>query len=151
MGVEFKGVDRLMKKLNASEQNIRQNLLKALKTSTNVVQIAAKTTVSRSTGDLARSIATDIKARILTGIVGLDYPGKKYGKHVEFGTRPHWVSVKALERWAKKKGISPYAVQKSIARKGTKKHPFLIPAFTKNKEFIQQQFKGALKRITKEL
>ena len=30
-----------------------------------------------------------------------------------------------LNMWAKSKGINPYALQRSIAKKGTKAHPFL--------------------------
>lgn len=59
-------------------------------------------------------------------------PTADYAQDVEKGTVPHWVSVAQgtpLYRWAMQKGINPYAVQKSIAKKGTKAHPFLQPTF----------------------
>ena len=152
MGVEIRGLKRFIKKLDKSEDTIKNNLLVALKTSTTVVQTAAKRGVARgATGDLSRSIVVDIKERILIGIVGLDFPGKKYGIFVEKGSRPHFVPIKALERWSAQKGISPFAVQKSIARKGTKPHPFMIPAFKKNQRFIENQFSIALKNIVQKL
>lgn len=51
--------------------------------------------------------------------------GVNYGYSVETGTRPHQVSAKALKQWAESKGLNPYAVAKSIAKKGTKANPFM--------------------------
>lgn len=47
---------------------------------------------------------------------------------MEFGTRPHFPPVRAITPWATAHGIDPYALALSIARKGTKPHPFLKPA-----------------------
>lgn len=59
-------------------------------------------------------------------------PTVDYAQDVDKGTSPHWVSVAtgtSLYKWAMQKGINPYDVQKSIAKKGTKAHPFLQPTF----------------------
>src|SRR4051794_15076468 len=45
-------------------------------------------------------------------------PNVPYAAAVEEGSRAHWVSVREgspLRRWAKLKGLNPYAVQRSIA------------------------------------
>lgn len=47
------------------------------------------------------------------------------------GARPHWVPIRFLYAWAASKGLSPWAVQKSIAKKGTKKSNFLSKTETK--------------------
>jgi hypothetical protein len=47
---------------------------------------------------------------------------------MEFGTRPHFPPVRAITPWAQRHGIDPFALALSIARKGTKPHPFLKPA-----------------------
>ena len=41
------------------------------------------------------------------------------------GSRPHWTSVRNLEGWAYRHGINPYALQRSIAEKGTRPNPFV--------------------------
>lgn len=59
-------------------------------------------------------------------------PTADYSDAVEKGSVPHWVSVKpgtALYAWATQKGIPPYALQRSIATKGTKAHPFIEPTW----------------------
>lgn len=43
-----------------------------------------------------------------------------YGVFVEEGTKPHWTSVKNLIPWAHRHGMNPYAVQRAIAKRGTK-------------------------------
>lgn len=55
-------------------------------------------------------------------------PNVPYAAAVEKGSKPHWTSVKEgtpLRKWADDHGISPYAVQWSIAQKGTKANPFV--------------------------
>jgi len=59
-----------------------------------------------------------------------------YAMYVEEGTAPHWTSVDNLKKWAKDKlgdENLAYALQKSIAVKGTKPHPFI-------KETLIQEF-----------
>lgn len=50
-----------------------------------------------------------------------------YAAYVNFGTRPHWIPVDALDDWAKRRGLSEsekHAVRFSIAKRGTKANPF---------------------------
>ena len=79
------------------------------------------------------------------------YPTADYAKYIEYGTRPHWTSVHNLEAWAALKGINPYALQRSIAKRGTKAHPFL----ERTAEFstghavraVEASLKDAIRRI----
>ena len=51
-----------------------------------------------------------------------------YWSYVEFGSAPHWTSVENLKKWAKDKlgdENAAYALQKYIAKYGTKPHPFI--------------------------
>jgi len=50
---------------------------------------------------------------------------RKYGASVHEGTKPHYAPIKELRPWARRKGISPFAVQKAIAKKGTKGQPWM--------------------------
>lgn len=76
-----------------------------------------------------------------------------YAMAVHEGTPPHYVSPRALMPWAEKKGLNPFAVAKSIAKKGTKANPFFKNAV----DHIQggggydKIFGKALEDITKEI
>jgi hypothetical protein len=87
-----------------------------------------------------------------------------YALFVEFGTLPHWTSVKNLKKWAKDKlgkkwakdklgkkwakdklgdEKLAYALQRHIALFGTKPHPFI-------RETLQQEFSKILAKALKE-
>ena len=84
-----------------------------------------------ATGETRRSINYKLDRGNLSAEIGTDLP---HADALEKGARPHWTSARpgsSLHKWAVHKGISPYAVQRSIATKGTKAHPFAKPTFTK--------------------
>lgn len=101
------------------------------------------------TGDTRKSIKYEING--LTATVG---PTAKSANPLEFGSRPHWVSVKEgspLRDWADAKGINPYALQRSIAKKGTKAHPFVKPTYTLMEPRISRLFDTEFAALTAEL
>lgn len=73
-----------------------------------------------ATGYMRRSATFHFSTRVSVKVE----PTAEYADYVDTGTKPHWTSVKNLERWAKIKGLNPYAVQRGIAKHGTKAHPF---------------------------
>lgn len=77
--------------------------------------------------------------------------GFYYGNAVNFGSRPHFPPVQALNLWAKRKGLNPYVVARSIARKGTKANPFFTDAVQGNEKNVDLEFDNALDAILKEL
>lgn len=110
------------------------------------LRIAAPVAV---TGDLRKSIKVELNG--LSAIVG---PTTKYANAIEFGDGPKWVSVKdgsPLRDWADAKGINPYAVQRSIAKKGTKAHPFVVPTHTLMEPRINRMFDDEIGRLAEEL
>lgn len=109
-----------------------------------------------ATGDMRRAVKYKIDRFMMRGEVT---PTTPYAAAVENGSRPHFVSVKpgsSLRKWADHKGINPWAVQASIAKKGTKAHPFVKPTYVKMKpkvesdiiqgfnQFVQQVDHGAI-------
>lgn len=102
-------------------------------------------------GDLRRAIKYRIDPGNLSATIG---PDVGYAEAVEKGTRPHWTSVKpgtSLYKWAKHKGISPYAVQRSIAKKGTKPRPFVGPTFTTVKSRVEGDIISGFSRFVEEV
>lgn len=82
-------------------------------------------------------------------------PTANYAEDVEKGTSPHWVAVEGkdspLARWAAQKGINPYAVQRSIAKKGTKAHPFIQPTYDIMEPKVQRDFENGIERFIGQL
>jgi hypothetical protein len=110
------------------EDLVREQIPAAFATFGVAVQRAARGVVSVDTGALRKSISVDLFQTNRTQGVESG-PTQKYGEGVENGRPPHVVSPKALEGWARRRGLNPYAVARSIAKKGTKAHPYLIPSF----------------------
>ena len=84
-----------------------------------------------ATGETRRSINYRIGGRGLEAEIKPQLDQRRVAA-LEYGSRPHWTSVRpgtSLYRWATHKGINPFAVQRSIARKGTKAHPFIEPTY----------------------
>lgn len=71
----------------------------------------------------------------------------KYAASVEFGSKPHTPPLAALETWAKKHGVNPYALQKAIAKRGTKAQPFFGESVDKSEPGINKEFAELLERI----
>ena len=90
----------------------------------------------------------DIKTSNLRGEMG---PVAKYALPVHEGSRPHWTSVKNLEGWAKRHGWNPYALQRHIAKHGTKPHPFLKEAIDIAQPNINKRFNTALRNALSEI
>jgi len=62
---------------------------------------------------------------------------------VEKGTRPHKVSPKHLFKWAQRvlgDKNAAYPIAKSIAKKGTKEHPFMFPNYVEVRDFWLPHF-----------
>ena len=54
-----------------------------------------------------------------------------YASAVEYGTSPHWMPIKPLLGWARRRLKNEklaYPIQKKIAKKGTPPQPYLRPA-----------------------
>lgn len=80
-------------------------------------------------GNLANSIMVDPEDDGMTAKIEVEAP---YGPYVEFGTRPHFPPMAALEGWAKRHGFkSAWPICKVIADRGLKERPYLIPAYLK--------------------
>lgn len=84
-----------------------------------------------------------------------------YAYYVEFGRRAgKWPPFRFIYEWVRVRHMAAdddeaqdiaYAIQRSIGRKGTKPHPFLRPAFEKNKRLYEQVIrKGAAKVMNKD-
>lgn len=138
--ININGKKELIEKIGKVNDAIKDKIVMNMRISTMMIKQRARELVPVDTGALRRSIRDVTRAtdKSVTGIVGTTMP---YGAGVEFGTKPHWPPPGALDKWARKRGLNPYLVARAIAKKGTKPHPYMIPAFRELKDKIIQSFK----------
>jgi hypothetical protein len=65
------------------------------------------------TGRMKRSL------RFRWGPGGAEVSARKPAAFVDYGTKPHWPPMKAIEGWAQRHGIPAFLVARKIAMKGT--------------------------------
>ena len=123
-------------KTKINKDEVMQGLKRVLWLSANKVHQLAVQKVPVDTGRLKNSL-------ILTPVT-LGYSeytisdGVEYGAYVEFGTRPHPVSYKYFEGWARRKlgdSSAAFAIAQSIKKYGTRPQPFMRPALAEVKSF----------------
>jgi phage gpG-like protein len=102
------------------------------------------------TGDMRKSVTHKV-TEYMNKIVIRVGVNTKYAVYVHEGTKPHWPKRSAIERWVKLK-FDPidvrgtaYAVSRSIAKKGTKAHPFLKLVFNQEKTRAASRIAQAIK------
>ena len=148
--VEVEGLEEVQKKMEQMVKDIRGGeTLKAMKMSTLHVQRRAVKnlrpwrgpgTGGVDSGRMRASIVPEI--RTLTGnIVGVVGSNVAYAPYQELGTRPHWVSVRHIGRWAKKH----LGESRSVFVSG-KALKFLGKAFDSSQKKIAQFFEKAMQK-----
>lgn len=146
-GVRIEGDDAVIAKLDAGHL-LGPPLRGFFDTLTTIAQAEVRTSdeMPVDTGRLRNSIAAKVASGALPawGHVGTNVA---YGRFVHEGTGAHWAPVGALTRWAKRHGVNPYALQRSIARRGTRARPFM----TKGWEKVAPRVGGLVDRMAAEI
>lgn len=83
-------------------------------------------------------------------------PQAKHAIYVHEGRRPGakmppFGERSSLGSWARRRGIEPFVVARSIARKGIKKDTFMTDAFVKVKPYIENDSTKLLDKIVGEI
>lgn len=144
--ISAKGLDKLVAKLTGGAI-IRDELRVAFTRSAILVESEAKKLAPVDRGRLRAGIthAVDSSQFPTWAEVGTN---ASYAKAVHEGRRPGIMPpVKAIEGWAKRKGLSAWAVAKSIEKHGTKPNPFLADALDAMRPKIEKEFTGAIERM----
>lgn len=144
--LRLEGAEPLARALARSPEVVAAESLRAMTASLLLVEGDARRNVRHDTRRLMNSITHRVRGQG-TRLVGEVGPSVRYGLYVERGTRPHWPPLAALVGWARRHGVSPYAVQRGIARRGTRARPFLLPAFTRNADRIVRLFARAGQQV----
>lgn len=86
-----------------------------------------RTQAAMDTGNLSTTILAEFSPTKIEAEIG---PTANYGPYVEFGTKPHFPPMEALEAWARHHGFeSAWPICKAIAERGLRARPYLTPAY----------------------
>jgi HK97 gp10 family phage protein len=144
--IEIKNLDEMQRKFAQSPEIVGRELSTATKESGKEILRQEVKEAPHDTGNLQRSIQmqfSPIRVKV--------WPNAKYAKDVHQGTDPHVIPISDLEGWARRHGTNAYAVQKAIAKRGTKANPFVRRTIEKITEPVNRLFQEALSRIVKML
>lgn len=141
ISVKIVGMDKLQARLNRAGQKMPGEIKTAMVASTDLVKSRARAKAPHVTGNLQRSIFTEVKPWL--GIIGV---GASYGAGVEFGTKPHTITP------TNKKALAFVShgfgwIVKSVNHPGTRPKPFLTPAFENSLSSIKEIFKRAITKV----
>lgn len=138
--IQLTGAHQLLAKFGLAPKMTALGMRTAMTTSLLRIESGARSRAPRRTGRLAGSISHRITGTgsTITGEVG---PSVKYGLYVETGTRPHWMPP----------GILPFGAMRTIARRGTRAQPYLIPAFEAALPAIRKDFEAVGVKLVQDL
>lgn len=149
--VDASALFALGKRFAGAEAVIEDVFKDAMVRATAAVQHDAMVAAPVDTGTLRRSITTDVTPFL--GSVGSNLP---YAPVVEYGRRAGapMPPSGSLDPWMRRHGItavSEFVIRRSIARRGIRARPYLIPALERNRAGIEREFEIAADRAIKRL
>lgn len=152
MEIQINGLNELMKMADKFPAVSEKHIGTAIQRSLIRIQDTAKTSAPFGTSGQLRN-NWDLRVGRYEGSLrsNAQAGGFPYGSAVEFGTRPHFPPVSALSLWAKRKGLNPFVIARSISRKGTKANPFFQNSIDAQRNNVAKEFDNALDAIIKEL
>lgn len=136
----------LLKNGPKAERIVVGSLREALNKASGLLYRAVLDETPTSTGTLKKAMARDFPEPLAARI----FPQVQYALYVHEGTRPHGIPAAelgpggSLARWAKKKGLNPYAVAKSIAVRGTKANPWMARTAERERPNVERELAGGL-------
>jgi hypothetical protein len=143
----------------------RARLMQAVTASDNLLQAQLKVDLPKGAGGsagLQGSIATD-EVPLDDAVIGMVFTPLGYAKYIEEGTKPrekgHWPPIQPLTDWAhvvlglddQEARSAAFAIQRSIAKKGTKANPVWRKTWQAKQAKIREYFTNALSDITRDL
>jgi hypothetical protein len=146
--ITSKDLDRLAKTWPHSNAIVDEEMNRAMNESVLVLRgRAVEEAPTGVTSILRNSIFSNVEGDSdhIRGIVGVG-PGAPHGICVEGGTKPHWAPIAPLKLWARRilgDEKAAYAVQRKIAKVGTKANPFMQRAADKEQGRIDAFFAAA--------
>ena len=144
--MRVEGMERLQKHL-ADPALLKGPIHEFLQKAGFLVEGRAKEKAPVDTGRLRASISS--RAEETKAVIGSPV---QYAPWVEFGSRPHFPPVSALETWARRHGFGKggaFLIARAISRRGGKAQPYLVPALLESKGDIEGLLRETANEIEK--
>lgn len=153
INIQLKG--DILKKLPSvsafATQKLRDGVIKA----STLLQEDSIRNAPSSTGTLRRSIRREIFGQGLSAVIfpSVDYAVKLHGDGSRQRSSPFTIPAReaqeggTLYRWAKKKGMNPWAIRASIAKRGIRLNPWMYETSKQDEPKVEEIFKIALGEI----
>lgn len=127
------------------------DMLQGMRNVTMAVSREAKINAPVDTGRLRASILPDVITPDEHRVVGVVGSNVEYAPFMEFGTRPHWPPIAALQVWAERHGTSAFLVARAIAQRGLAPRRFLQNAFDRVKDQVGPIISGVFSKAFKDV
>lgn len=135
--ITIQGLDNLIRSFEQARVDLPEEFSRAMVASTIDVKQEAQELVAVKTGALRQSIHEEPVQH--NPLIGRVLVGQKYGRDLEYGTRPRTITPVRAKMLAFSVGGS-MVFARSVNHPGTKPQPFLVPALHNNAEKIKDNF-----------
>lgn len=159
--VEIKGLKKQLEKIERMGAIAQPKLVRAMTRSLGMVQAEAqKRAPVGVSGELRSKIGSQVTHAMGTDVQGVVGASAQHAAAVETGSRAHFPPVSNIAYWVDRKmgykrGETIYghalAIARAIARRGTRAHPFMKPAYEKFKGRVADEFKAAIDETLKDM
>jgi hypothetical protein len=148
ISIQVTGARELQKALAEAPKTLERRVGVTMARSVLRIERAAKQNLAQrgrtDTRRLMNSITSTVQGGLHApgGLVGKIGPSVRYGLYVHQGRRPggRMPPIRAIEGWARRHGIEPFLVARSIAQNGIEPAPFMAEAFEEWEEDIIEDF-----------
>jgi hypothetical protein len=147
MKIEINGLNDTEDDISRIEDEIGgAPMLRIMRDAAMLVTRDAKMLVPVDIGRLRASITPEVRqmGRTFNGVVGSTVV---YAKAIEEGTKPHWPPWGELANWARRHGWTEAGIRHVIGTRGTRPHPYLVPALENNTDAIVRLFARGIEQI----
>ena len=157
LSVKLEG--RVLEKLKNAPETTKNEIRKGVLDASTLLLEQSVRNAPSSTGTLRKSMRRDIATGGLRATIfpSVDYAFGLHGDGTKPRSNPFFIPSReareggSLYRWAKKKGMNPWAVRASIARKGIKHNPWLFETSQQNEGKVKDIFVSVVNRIARSL
>lgn len=141
--VTVEGLTALQEDVKRAGANIKPLVRAALVNSINRTQSNIRKLTPHRTGNLQRSILTQMEYPI-----GMVSSQEKYGAYIEFGTSPYTITPKNKKALYWKGAAHPVM---AVHHPGIKARPFFKPGVTESLPYVEDQFSQVLEQVVTQL
>lgn len=153
--VTYEGLDELIDSFNQASDIVKQETRRYFKRWSDFAvkraQIHILNAGAVDTNELIQGIHAEHSANGLESTIKPSDKADKYAAAVEYGTKPHFPPISAIEPWAERHGIPAFLVARKIAREGTEPRHFWRDTFEDLQEEVDNELSDYIDDVVRRL